>query len=92
VRIKISITLPEELLRAVDQRAKQQGTTRSNFIEAAMRASLARLTQNEQNVRDLEIINRNADVLNTEARDVLAYQPLPSGEDNHSSFSEASDE
>ena len=33
-----------------------------------------RLTRNEQNARDLEIINRRADFLNQEARDVLEYQ------------------
>lgn len=70
---KISITLPEELLRAVDQRAKQQLTTRSGFIEAALQAFIARLIRNEQNARDLEIINRNADSLNREAHDVLEY-------------------
>lgn len=33
-----------------------------------------RLTRNEQNARDLEIINRRADFLNREASDVLGYQ------------------
>jgi metal-responsive CopG/Arc/MetJ family transcriptional regulator len=84
VKIRISITLPEELARAVDQRANQQGTTRSHFIGAALRAFIAQLARDEQNARDLEIINRNADCLNLEARDVLAYQTSHLAEDNQS--------
>jgi metal-responsive CopG/Arc/MetJ family transcriptional regulator len=73
MRAKISITLTEELLKAIDRRAKQQRATRSNFIEAAVQAFVRQLSRDEQNARDLEIINRNADSLNREACDVLEY-------------------
>ena len=73
MRLKISITLSEELLEAVDNRAKQQKRTRSGFIEAAVRAFIGRLTRDEQNARDLEIIDRRADFLNQEASEVLEY-------------------
>jgi metal-responsive CopG/Arc/MetJ family transcriptional regulator len=73
MRVKISITLSEELLRAIDHRAKQHEKTRPNFIEAAVRAFIRRLTRDEQNARDLDIINRCADFLNQEASDVLEY-------------------
>ncbi len=75
MKVKISITLPQELLKAVDERAKQQRTTRSNFIANAVQTFLARLARDEQSARDLETINRHADRLNREARDVLEYQP-----------------
>jgi metal-responsive CopG/Arc/MetJ family transcriptional regulator len=76
MRTNISITLTKELLRAVDRRAKQQRTTRSNFVEAAVRVFIARLPRDERNARDREIIDRNAHFLNQEAADVLEYQTL----------------
>jgi metal-responsive CopG/Arc/MetJ family transcriptional regulator len=77
MRVKVSITLPERLLKAIDKRTKQQKTTRSDFIEAAVQAFIRQLIREEQNARDLEIINRHADALNKEAADVLEYQVLP---------------
>ncbi len=77
MKVKTSITLSEELLKAVDKRTKQQQKTRSDFIETAVWAFIQQLTRDEQNARDLEIINRNADSLNEEASDVLEYQVLP---------------
>jgi metal-responsive CopG/Arc/MetJ family transcriptional regulator len=73
MRVKVSITLTEELLKAIDQCAERQRMNRSDFIEA-VRPFIGRLTRNEQNARDLEIINnRHADVLNQEANDMLEY-------------------
>ncbi len=77
MKIKTSITLSEDLLRAVDKRTRQQKKTRSDFIEAAVRAFIQQLIREEQNARDLDIINRHADALNKEAADVLEYQVLP---------------
>jgi metal-responsive CopG/Arc/MetJ family transcriptional regulator len=74
MKVRTSITLSEELLRAVDECARQQKKTRSGFIEAALWAFVRRHAQNDKwNARDLEIINRNADSLNQEASDVLEY-------------------
>jgi len=39
-----------------------------------VRAFIGQLIRNEQNARDLEIINRRADFLNQQASDVLEYQ------------------
>ena len=36
-----------------------------------------KLSKRERDLRDIEIINRNADELNREALDVLEYQALP---------------
>ena len=74
MKVKTSITLSAELLKAIDKRAKQYNKNRSDFIEAAVWAFIGRLIRDEQNARDLEIINRRADFLNEEARDVLTYQ------------------
>ncbi len=74
MKVKTSITLSEDLLEGVDQRAKQQKKTRSDFIETAVWAFIKQLIRDEQNARDLEINNRRADFLNGEAADVLEYQ------------------
>lgn len=73
MRVKTSITLPEELLKSIDQ-ADQN---RSAFIERASRAYLARLEKAKREARDIAIINAHADRLNAEAMDVLEYQGLP---------------
>jgi metal-responsive CopG/Arc/MetJ family transcriptional regulator len=75
MNVRTSITLSEELLKALDRWAKQRKETRSVFIEAALWAFIERSTRDMQNARDLEIINRNADSLNREALDVLEYLP-----------------
>jgi metal-responsive CopG/Arc/MetJ family transcriptional regulator len=74
MKVKTSITISEELLKVVDKRAKQYKKNRSDFIEAAVLAFIGRLIRDEQNARDLEILNRRAEYLNQEAAEVLAYQ------------------
>lgn len=71
---KISITLTQELVKDIDERAKLGNQARSEFIETALKAYIDHLSRDEQNMRDLEIINRNAEFLNQEAADVLEYQ------------------
>ena len=66
--------MPEELLKAIDQRAKKYHKSRADFIEAAVKAFIAQTIRDEQNARDIEIINQHADFLNKEAMDVLEYQ------------------
>jgi metal-responsive CopG/Arc/MetJ family transcriptional regulator len=74
MKVKTSITLSTELLKIIDKRSKQFKKNRSDFIESAVWAFIEQLKLDEQNARDLEIINRRADFLNEEAADVLAYQ------------------
>jgi metal-responsive CopG/Arc/MetJ family transcriptional regulator len=76
MKVKTSITLSSDLLRAVD-RAAQDGQSRSDFIEAAIRAYFAQMHRRQRDARDLEILNEHADRLNAEAEDVLAYQVIP---------------
>jgi metal-responsive CopG/Arc/MetJ family transcriptional regulator len=73
MKVKTSITLSDDLLKAIDQYG-QAYKNRSDFIEAAIWAFIGQILRDRQNARDIEIINRNADRLNAEAQDVLAYQ------------------
>ena len=76
MKVKTSITLSEDLLEAIDQRSAQF-KNRSDFIESAIRAFIAQMIREEQNAKDLAIINRQAKRLNQEAADVLTYQVIP---------------
>ncbi len=73
MKVKTSITLSEELIKAVDEYAKGYGN-RSEFIEEAVRVFISQLIRRQQDARDLEIINQRAAYLNQEAKDVLTYQ------------------
>jgi len=73
MKVKTSVTLSDELIKAIDQYG-QNYKNRSDFVEAAIWAFIKQMIRNQQNARDIEIINRNADRLNAEALDVLAYQ------------------
>lgn len=73
MRVKTSITLPEELLSRLDRADKN----RSRLLERAALDYLAHLEREEQERRDIEIINRNAGRLNREAMETLEYQQLP---------------
>ena len=70
MRVKTSVTLPEELLSRIDQ----VGPNRSAFVEKASRAYLASLERARRDARDLAIINANADRLNEQAAEALEYQ------------------
>ncbi len=73
MKTKTSITLSEDVLEAIDQ-LLGQNKNRSEFIEEAVRAFIAQMIRDEQNTKDLEIINRRAARLNREALDALTYQ------------------
>jgi metal-responsive CopG/Arc/MetJ family transcriptional regulator len=72
---KISITLCESTLDAIDRRSGA-AKNRSDFIETAVRAYLSRLIPEARSDKDLAIIAQNADRLNREAADVLAFQVI----------------
>ena len=73
MKIKTSITLSGEILKAIDLHI---GTyrSRSEFLETAARIFIEHLKKKEAEQRDLEIINKCSDALNAEAEDVLGYQ------------------
>ena len=73
MKIKTSITLSNEVLKAIDLYIGEY-RSRSEFIETAARKFIAQLVRKEAERKDLELINRHSDSLNTEAEDVLTYQ------------------
>ncbi len=73
MKIKTSITLEKDLIAAIDGQMNAYGS-RSEFLEVAARRLLARQAKEEQDLRDLNLINRRATALNREAEDVLDYQ------------------
>ncbi len=75
MKVTISVTLSEDLLDDLDKRSGEDGS-RSELIEAAVRAFIVQHKNAKQKARDLTIINRLADRLNKEAADVLEYQSL----------------
>ena len=76
MKVKTSITLSEDIIKLIDDRLTSF-KNRSDFIECALRAYIEILKKDEQNARDIDIINKQADRLNKEATDVLSYQALP---------------
>ena len=73
MKVKTSITLPEEILDAVD-RVAGPSRNRSAVIERAVREFLAAGERRQRDARDREILDAQAERLNREAEDVLSYQ------------------
>ena len=73
MKVKTSITLSEDVLRALEEHVVSY-KNRSDFIEAALWAFIKQKIRDEQNARDCTILSRRADALNKEAQDVLSYQ------------------
>ena len=73
MKIKTSITLSNEILKAIDVYVGEY-RSRSEFIEIAAQKFIAQLERKEAERRDLELINSHSDSLNAEAEDVLTYQ------------------
>lgn len=73
MKVKTSITLSNELIEAIEEYG-QPYKNRSDFIEAAIWAYIKQIIREQENKRDIAIINRNAERLNEEALDVSAYQ------------------
>ena len=76
MKIKTSITLSEDLLETIDVMAAPY-KNRSEFIEITLRRMIAQMIREEQDARDMEIINQHIEELNAEAEDVLGYQVIP---------------
>jgi metal-responsive CopG/Arc/MetJ family transcriptional regulator len=73
MKVRTSVTLPQELLKIVDGLAGSN-KHRSEFVEAALRTYVAMMLRKQQNEHDLEILNRRADILNKQAEDLQEYQ------------------
>ena len=73
MRVKTSITLPEDLLKDIDRLE----ANRSVFLERAARHYLTLMSKRAREARDRAILDEQADRLNREAAEVLDYQKLP---------------
>ena len=73
MKIKTSVTLSGELVKAI-AKYRTAYSNRSGFIEAAIWAYIDQIVSERQSARDVEMINRMADLLNAEAEDILSYQ------------------
>lgn len=73
MKTKTSVSLSEELLRAIDA----QPGSRSEFVEAAAWAYLARKTREDRYRKEVALLIENADWLNAETADAMAYQAEP---------------
>ena len=72
MKVKTSITLPEDLIKAIDR----VDSNRSNFLEKAAREYRAAAAKARRNAQDGAILNEQWESLNREALDVLEYQDL----------------
>jgi metal-responsive CopG/Arc/MetJ family transcriptional regulator len=68
---KASITITDTLLTEVD---KVSNGNRSDFIERAVKEYLSKAHRGIRDKKDILKINKAADLLNSEAQDVLNYQ------------------
>ena len=73
MKVRTHITLPESLLKEIDE-LNDHARNRSMFIEEAIKAYVALRRRMIRDQRDLELLNRSARELNREAEDVLSYQ------------------
>jgi metal-responsive CopG/Arc/MetJ family transcriptional regulator len=74
MKVKTSITLSEDLIRSINELIIAQDENRSEFIENIIRLYIEKIKLTKRNLKDLNILNKNADILNKEAEDVLSYQ------------------
>jgi metal-responsive CopG/Arc/MetJ family transcriptional regulator len=71
MKVKTSITLSSDVLKAVDQLAEQ--SSRSEVIEQAIRDFLVRRERALRDARDIAIYNKHADEYEEVVQDVLRY-------------------
>jgi metal-responsive CopG/Arc/MetJ family transcriptional regulator len=73
MRVKTSVTIEEAVLKAIDKTTSPT-RSRSRVLEDAAKEFLARRARAARDARDRQILDDNADELNREMEDVLAYQ------------------
>ena len=72
MKVKTSVTLSEELLRALSDEVEPRN--RSAFIEQASWSYLRTLRRAERDRQELAALDAHAEELNREAQEVLEYQ------------------
>jgi metal-responsive CopG/Arc/MetJ family transcriptional regulator len=73
MRVRTSVTLPKELLVEVDALTDKKNG-RSAVVESALIAYVAKEKPKKLNRRDIRIINENADLINRQVEETLAFQ------------------
>lgn len=73
MRVRTSVTLPKELLIKVDALAGKKHK-RSEIVESALREYAAKENHKNLNLRDIEIINENAELINKQVKETLEFQ------------------
>jgi len=75
MKIETTISLEPELLQKLNRLLERNGNSSlSELIENLVRGFLAKVEKPAYDLRELELINKNAERLNQEAEDVLSYQ------------------
>ncbi len=73
MKVRTSVTLPEELLTKVNALAGKT-RKRSEIVECALRDYMAKEKRKKLNTRDIEIINEHADLINKQVEETLEFQ------------------
>jgi len=74
MKIETTISLESELLQKLNRLLERNGhSSLSELIENLVRGFLAKAEKSAYDLRELELINKNAERLNQEAEDVLTY-------------------
>lgn len=73
MKVKTSVTLSEDIVRALDRTARK-GESRSQTLERLVREGLAARARQAADARERALLDRHADALNAEVEDVLGYQ------------------
>jgi len=71
-RVETTVSLPKDLLEQAHQINKDEQI--SDVIETALREFVAKENHRELNRRDIEIINKNADLINKQVEETLEFQ------------------
>ncbi|MCD9186628.1 MAG: type II toxin-antitoxin system CcdA family antitoxin [Pyrinomonadaceae bacterium] len=71
-RIETTVSLPKDLFEKANQMSKDAEI--SDVIEIALRDYVAKEDRKELNRRDIEIINKNADLINKQVEETLEFQ------------------
>jgi metal-responsive CopG/Arc/MetJ family transcriptional regulator len=73
MKVKISLTLSEDLLQELDRLAGKEDS-RSSFIERILRNFVDQRAQRRRLAREIAAINEHAEQLNAEMSDALSVQ------------------
>ena len=73
MKVKTVVTLPKDLLLSVDELTGKKHQL-SAVIESALREYIAREKPKTLNKHDMEIINKNFEVINQQVQETMEFQ------------------